>query len=354
MRLVDAWYDPSGRTRAWLWPLWPLSLLFATLGGVRRRILERRRGHGTALPPVVVIGNITLGGTGKTPLLIALARLLQAHGLRPGVVSRGHGGDGQPAFVTALSQPRQVGDEPLLIQRETGCPVRVDGNRQRAVQRLAAEHDCDVILSDDGLQHHAMPRALELVVIDGVRLLGNGHCLPAGPLREPAARLREVDWLVINGGAEDAAARLRARSGLSERQSPVTVMRLQPRAWVNVGSGQRLALAELPLVPGRALHAVAGIGNPGRFFDTLRGLGLAPQCHAFADHHRFSAADLPFMQDATVLMTSKDAVKCEAFAGPHCWSLEVEAQLTQEFTSALLATVQELVLARSGSSTTQN
>lgn len=354
MRLIDAWYDPSGRTRLWLWPLWPVSLLLVALGVVRRRVLERRRGHGEDLPPVLVIGNITLGGTGKTPLLIALARVLQAHGLRPGVVSRGYGGDGQPAFVTARSLPQQVGDEPLLIQRQTGCPVRVDADRLSAVQSLAAEHDCDLILSDDGLQHHAMPRALELVVMDGERLLGNGHCLPAGPLREPPSRLREVDWLVINGGAEDALVRLRARAGLNEVQPPATSMQLQPAAWVNVRSGERVALTALPLTPDRALHAVAGIGNPGRFFATLRALGLAPHCHAFADHHRFSAADLPFMQAATVLMTSKDAVKCEAFAGPHCWYLEVEALLAPEFANALVTTVRELVQTRAAIGTTQN
>lgn len=354
MRLVDAWYDPAGRTRPWLWPLWPLSRLLAALGGLRRRVLERRRGNGEGLPPVVVIGNITLGGTGKTPLLIAIARLLQAHGLRPGIVSRGYGGDGQPAFVTPESLPQQVGDEPVLIQRQTGCPVRVDARRLRAVQTLAAEHVCDVILSDDGLQHHAMPRALELVVIDGERLLGNGHCLPAGPLREPASRLREVDWLVINGGADDALARLRARASLNAGQPPATIMRLQPAAWVNVRSGQRVALSDLPVVPGRPLHAVAGIGHPQRFFATLRALGLAPQCHAFADHHRFHAADLPFAQEATVLMTSKDAVKCEAFAGPHCWALEVEASLAPEFANALLTAVQGLVQARAATGTTRN
>jgi tetraacyldisaccharide 4'-kinase len=354
MRLVDAWYEPSGRTRLWLWPLWPLALVLAALGAARRRVLERRRGNVAQLPPVVVIGNITLGGTGKTPLLIALARLLLSKGLRPGIVSRGYGGDGQPAFVLADSLPQQVGDEPILIRRQTACPVRVDANRLRAVQTLAAEHACDVILSDDGLQHHAMPRALELVVIDGERLLGNGHCLPAGPLREPATRLREVDWLVINGGPDDATGRLRQRAGLSEREPPVTAMRLQASAWVNLRSGQRLALADLPLEQGRALHAVAGIGNPGRFFDTLRALGLAPQCHAFADHHRFTAADLPFAQHATVLMTSKDAVKCEAFVGPHCWYLEVEAQLAPEFTQALLTAVLELVQARAVTGTTKN
>jgi tetraacyldisaccharide 4'-kinase len=354
MRLVDAWYDPSGRTRPWLWPLWPVSLLLAALGAVRRRVLERRRGNGEGLPPVVVIGNITLGGTGKTPLLIALARLLRAHGLRPGIVSRGYGGDGLPAFVTAASLPQKVGDEPVLIQRQTGCPIRVDARRLRAVQMLAADQPCDVILSDDGLQHHAMPRALELVVIDGDRLLGNGHCLPAGPLREPASRLREVDWLVINGGDEDVLARLRAVAGLNTRLPPVTTMRLQPAAWVNVRSGQRVALTELPLTPDRPLHAVAGIGNPGRFFATLHALCLAPQFHAFADHHRFTVADLPFAQDATVLMTSKDAVKCEAFAGPHCWSLEVEASLAPEFASALLAAVQGLVQARADTGTTRN
>jgi len=346
MSLLDAWYDKSQRTRFWLWPLVPVSRAHAWLGRLRRERLQRLRKDNATLPPVIVVGNITLGGTGKTPLIIALARLLQAQGLRPGIVSRGYGGSAAPASVTDMSRADEVGDEAVLIHRLTGCPVRVDPQRLRAVEALCAESLCDVILSDDGLQHYAMPRAMEIVVIDGVRLLGNGHCLPAGPLREPPARLREVDWVVFNGGSGPGQEALALQAGLESDRPARSTMHLEPSCWVNLATGERVALTALPMRNGGVLHALAGIGNPQRFFETVRALGYRPLCHPFPDHFRFAAADLQFAAGATLVMTSKDAVKCQGFAGTHCWYLEVEARLTSEFTTSLLAKVRALVEAR--------
>jgi len=346
MSLLDAWYDKSQRTRLWLWPLWPVSRVYAALARRRRIHLEQRRARNPTLPPVIVIGNIALGGTGKTPLIIALARLLLAHGLKPGIVSRGYGGSKEPASVTALSRPEDVGDEAVLVHRQTGCPVRVDAQRLRGVEALCVQSACDVILSDDGLQHYALPRALEIVVIDGERLLGNGHCLPAGPLREPPSRLREVDWLVFNGGTAGGQDTVARQAGLPANFPVRTAMTLEPACWVNLASGERVALTALPLRDSGVLHALAGIGNPQRFFDTVRGLGYTPLCHPFSDHYRFTAHDLQFAAAHTLVMTSKDAVKCEVFAGTHCWYLEVEARLAPAFTTPLLAAVHALIAAR--------
>lgn len=346
MSLLDAWYDKSQRTRLWLWPLWPVSRLYVRLTRWRRARLERHRASAVGLPPIIVIGNIALGGTGKTPLIIALAKLLVVQGLRPGIVSRGYGGNAGPATVTAQSRPEDVGDEAVLIHRQTGCPVRVDAQRLRAVATLCAQSPCDVILSDDGLQHYALPRALEIVVIDGERLLGNGHCLPAGPLREPPSRLQEVDWLVFNGGTAAGQETVAWQAQLQADHPARTSMTLEPACWVNVATGERVALAALPLRDTGVLHALAGIGNPQRFFDTVRGLGFSPLCHPFPDHYRFAAQDLQFAATHTLVMTSKDAVKCEAFAGSHCWYLEVEARLAPAFTAPLLTAVRAELEAR--------
>jgi len=346
MSLLDAWYDKSQRTRLWLWPLVPLSHVYAWLARRRRVRLQQQRKHDASLPPVIVVGNIALGGTGKTPVIIALANLLQSQGLRPGIVSRGYGGNAAPATVTDESLPEEVGDEAVLIHRLTGCPVRVDPQRLRAVEALCVQCDCDVILSDDGLQHYALPRALEIVVIDGERLLGNGHCLPAGPLREPPSRLREVDWLVFNGGSARCQETLARQAGLEACRPGRSLMTLEPACWVNLATDERIALSALPVRSQGVLYALAGIGNPQRFFDTVRALGFRPVCHPFPDHFRFAAADLQFAAGETLVMTSKDAVKCEGFAGVHCWYLEVEARLAPEFTVPVLAQVRALIDAR--------
>lgn len=322
--LERAWYKPLG----WSVLLVPLAWLFQVVVSIRKSWLQHRyQGHGYGVP-VVVIGNISVGGTGKTPLIIALANALIEQGIRPGVVSRGYGGSGvdtagsvghrQPMGVTANSAVEQSGDEALLIARRTGCPVVVCADRVAAIHHLLAEYSVDIILSDDGLQHYRMHRDLEIAVIDGVRGLGNRLCLPAGPLREPPQRLRSVDMVVINGGSGDVVS-----PGDVAEHSPVCQMTLRPDKFVNLYSGEALGVEAWPR--GQVVHAVAGIGNPQRFFDSLTELGLVPRLHQFADHHRFAVEDIRFDDDLPVIMTAKDAVKCESLADARCWFLEVVA-----------------------------
>jgi tetraacyldisaccharide 4'-kinase len=257
---------------------------------------------------VIVVGNITVGGTGKTPLVIWLARWLRQSGYRPGIVTRGYGGRARewPQAVHAASDPASVGDEPVLLARHTGCPVVADPDRVRAA-RTAMAGGCDVIISDDGLQHYRLARDVEIAVLDGDRRFGNGRCLPAGPLREPVGRLAAVDACVTNGTAQagELAMQLvetRFRALDSDREWPVTEFR------------------------GRRAHAVAGIGNPQRFFDHLRRLGVEVIEHPFPDHCYFTAADVDFPDELPVLMTEKDAVKCASFAGARMAYLAVEAR----------------------------
>lgn len=311
--LASAWYG-AGRAPWWTWPL------AALYGGVIR--LRRalycigwlRREH---LPvPVVVIGNLTAGGTGKTPLTIAVAASLREHGFRPGVVSRGHGGtQREPLLLGGSPDPRQVGDEPCLI-RASGVPVAV-GRDRPAAARLLLDAGCDVVVADDGLQHYALARDVEICVIDGVRRFGNGKLLPLGPLREPLGRLRSVDLRVCNGGTAEAG------------EYP---MQLRGDEAVALEGGERRPLASFATGPA---HAVAAIGNPQRFFDSLRAAGIEVIGHAFADHHAFSADELDFADGLPLLMTDKDAVKCRSFARPHWWRVPVRAELPPAFHAAL-------------------
>jgi tetraacyldisaccharide 4'-kinase len=311
--LASAWYG-GGRAPWWTWPL------AALYGGVirLRRALYRigwlRREH---LPvPVVVIGNLTAGGTGKTPLTIAVAASLREHGFRPGVVSRGHGGtQREPLLLGGSPDPRQVGDEPCLI-RASGVPVAV-GRDRPAAARLLLDAGCDVVVADDGLQHYALARDVEICVIDGVRRFGNGKLLPLGPLREPLGRLRSVDLRVCNGGTAEAG------------EYP---MQLRGDEAVALEGGERRPLASFATGPA---HAVAAIGNPQRFFDSLRAAGIEVIGHAFADHHAFSADELDFADGLPLLMTDKDAVKCRSFARPHWWRVPVRAVLPPAFHAAL-------------------
>lgn len=331
MRLVDAWYRGS----AWLRLLRPLAVLFGWLARRRRRRLLR---HQHALPlPVVVVGNITVGGSGKTPVVLALAGALKDAGHRPAIVTRGYGArpPSLPWRVEADGDPGQSGDEAVLLARRSGVPVVVDPDRCRAVHHVAAQTDCDVIISDDGLQHYAMSRALELAVVDGTRGLGNGALLPAGPLREPASRLQEVDAVLING---EPTAMVRRQLGNVAWQ----LITLTPLAWVNLRDGRRVAPRELvagePAADGKIV-AVAGIGHPERFFTLLRSLGYAIEPHAFADHHEFAPGDLAFAQKRTVLMTEKDAVKCQPWAGSDWWYLEAGVDLPGSVVEMVIAQV---------------
>ncbi len=326
--LAQLWYGRS----AWRWALWPVSLLFVL--GVRiRRSRYRRRGsvHGGSALPVVVVGNISVGGTGKTPLVIWLVEQLRARQVRVGVVSRGYGGLGfrQPKLIASGDSAAEVGDEPLLISRRTGVPVVVCTDRRAAVMRLAQE-DVALAISDDGLQHYAMARAMEIVVVDGERGLGNGLCLPAGPLREPVTRLSEVDAVVVNGSQH--GARIPADS---------LHMQLVPGDLVSLSDAPSLPLAGLQ---GHIVHAVAGIGHPQRFFTTLEQAGLTVLAHPLDDHARLRYDDLMFADDYPVVMTEKDAVKCGGLRLPRHWYLPVQAELSVADGQALL----DAVLARTG------
>ncbi|HYR01338.1 MAG TPA: tetraacyldisaccharide 4'-kinase [Casimicrobiaceae bacterium] len=317
-RLVDAWYAP--RLTPLTAALVPPALAFGAVASLRRALYRRGLLRTQRMPvPVVVVGNITVGGSGKTPLAAALTRALAERGWHPGIVSRGHGraDPGSPPRVVAPDADADAaGDEPLLLAR-TGVPVAVGADRAAAARALlAARPDCDVIVADDGLQHYALARDFEIVVVDAGRGLGNGWRLPAGPLREPAARLDEADAVVALVTAGAPAPWLVPNAWR---------MTLEGDAFVRVAD--RSQSQPVSAFAGPGVHAVAGIGNPERFFTHLRSLGIAPTVHAFPDHHRFVARDLVLPGARAILMTEKDAVKCEAFADERCWYLPVRAHI---------------------------
>ena len=328
-RLVNAWYQ--GHPALLL--LRPLEWLYrAVVQRKRQRFLAGQSPSYRAPVPVIVVGNITVGGTGKTPLILYLIEHCRARGLRVGVVSRGYGAQppSVPWRVTAEQSADEAGDEPLLLVQRSGVALMIDPDRARAVQALLSAEPLDLILCDDGLQHYRLARDLELVLIDAVRGLGNGRCLPAGPLREPQARLQSVDAVLFNGASVDSA------EGFG--------FTLQPTALVNVASGERQSLGVF--APGQAVHAVAGIGNPQRFFRTLEALNWRPIAHAFADHATYSAASLEFSPSLPLLMTEKDAVKCRAFAQPDWWYLAVDARPSPAFSAWLDGQLDALLVAR--------
>ena len=311
-RLDYYWYSRN----LWLLLLTPLSLLFRAVVWLRR--LAYRAGilssHRLA-KPVIVVGNLTIGGTGKTPLVAWLADYLRHKGLHPCIVARGYGGRARswPQQVRPDSNPGIVGDEAVMLAGMTGCPVAVGPDRVAAARQLLEHTDCNVVISDDGLQHYALQRDLEIAVVDGVRRFGTGFMLPAGPLREPLRRLQEVDLVVVNGLAGKGEYPMRMLIGnaqlLGDRQ-------------------QQRALAEFR---GQSVHAVAGIGNPARFFQALQQYGMLIEAHAFPDHHRFQREDISFGDGRPVLMTEKDAIKCRQFAGDNEWVVPVRAEMSKEF-----------------------
>lgn len=279
--------------------------------------------------PVVVIGNLIAGGSGKTPLTMAVVERLRANGWAPGVASRGYGrNDADTArWVERDSDPALAGDEPVLIARRTGARVRVDRDRVAAARELIAA-GCDVVVCDDGLQHYRLGRDIEIEVIDGRRRYGNGRLLPAGPLREPVARGARCDFRVVNAGNGSVAGDRGGDSGFGEWQMRLLAGHAQP---LHGGREQPLTV-----FAGQRVHAVAGIGDPERFFAMLRGFGIAVVPHAFGDHHRYEAEDFRFGSDLPVLMTEKDAVKCAALAGERAFSVPVRAELPEAFWVALL------------------
>lgn len=331
--LPGCWY--RRRLAVTLWPLLPLSWLFRLLAGMRRWLYHCGVLHSCRLSvPVVVVGNLTVGGSGKTPLVLWLVRSLQEQGWRPGIISRGYGGrGGQVRSVAASSLSSLVGDEPLLLARRSGVPVFVGRDRVAAGQALLAAHpDCDVIVSDDGMQHYRLKRTAQVVVFDS-RGAGNGRLLPAGPLREPLRRLAGVDAVVWNGPAE-------RRVEDAARHLPQFDMRLVGQRFVAISGRQSNCDADF--LKGRQLHAIAGIGDPRRFFSQLKALGLEFEAHPFPDHHPYSDADLAFARHGVLLMTEKDAVKCEALVTGEAWVLPVEAVITsQPGQAGLLETILE-------------
>lgn len=324
--------EPAGLVAAWrrrgllACLLYPASLVFRLIVALRRAWI----GRGERLPvPVVVVGNLTVGGAGKTPLTIELARALRERGRRPGIVSRGYGGAGMVREVNTDADPRIVGDEPLLLARRSACPVVVGRDRVAAAHALLAAHpECDLILADDGLQHYRLGRDLEIAVFDA-RGVQNGWLLPAGPLREPVGRLATVDAVVLHGLA--AAPSGRFMSPAPTVPARVFRMRLQGDAFVRDRETR-----SVDQLRGLRLHAVAGIGDPQRFFDYLSLLGVRFEAHAFPDHHAYRAEDLAFDGDA-ILTTEKDAVKLErlALALP-IWTLPVTARLEPDLAAFVL------------------
>jgi len=314
-------------TPAYIEDLWygkhPLSLLLAPVGWVYQFLVTLRRlGYSAGLlpvqsvaAPVIVVGNLTLGGTGKTPLVIWLANYLRQNNYRPGIVTRGYGGSARhwPQQVRADSDPDMVGDEPVVIARRTGCPVAAAPDRHAAAAGLLEHHQCNIIICDDGLQHYALDRDLELLVVDALRRYGNRRCLPAGPLREPLIRMRNVDMIVCNGHPGHGEYRMDYDAG------PVYAVRDEHKHM------------NLDAWKGTTVHAVAGIGHPARYFNMLRVRGLDIIEHEYPDHHRFTPADIRFGDSLPVLMTEKDAVKCTHFAGEEHWYLSLVVKMDSTF-----------------------
>lgn len=314
------------------WWLRPAGCAFGRVVALRRWLYRRGWLRRSQLPcAVVVVGNITVGGTGKTPLVAWLVRQLASRGYRPGIVTRGYRGrlDGV-RLVTAGDDPAQVGDEAVLLARLTGVPVAAGRDRPAGARLLVAAR-CDVVVSDDGLQHYALGRDCEIAVVDGERRLGNGAQLPAGPLREPPSRLAEVDAVVVNGGPADAAGGVR--------------MRLHGGQAVRLRDGERRPLASFA---GSRAHAVAGIGNPERFFDLLRASGIVVIGHPLADHARLARADVDFGDGLPVLMTEKDAVKCRGHDTGQQWAVPVEAAFDPVDAAKLLGVVIRSIDGRRG------
>lgn len=326
MSWVDTlWYAPKWYHWPFIFLLLPLTALFWLLSVTRRVLFKLGIKQSIEIPvPIIVVGNISVGGNGKTPLVVHLANSLKQQGFYPGVLSRGYGGKGinYPFSVTKHSRAKEVGDEPVLMFQQINCPLVVDPQRPRGAMELLGKHQCDVIICDDGLQHYALKRDIEISVMDGHRRCGNKWLLPSGPLREGVWRNQSVDFVVVNGG---------------EANNNEFVMTLEPESLVNIKDPQRrLNFSNI----NQAVSALAGIGNPQRFFSLLEKLQVKiKQAISFVDHHAFSQNDIP---QGMVIMTEKDAVKCVEFAHDNCWYLPVSANLSAEFDAQVLQKVRQV------------
>ncbi len=300
--------------------LWPISFIFKIISEVRKRKLLRQvNGQAQVDIPVVVVGNISVGGVGKTPLVETMVRRLAQEGYRPGIVSRGYGGasENYPVDVTAKTFPAECGDEPYMLHQILDCPVVVSPNRVEAVTYLKERHpEVDIVISDDGLQHYKMFRDIEISVVDASRGLGNGLTLPAGPLREPASRLKSVDYVIASGGGIDF--------------QKAFVMQIKAISFVALMTKENLALGAFMH---KKVHAVAGIGNPCRFYQMLRNLGCEVIEHSFPDHHQYVQSDFDFKEVLPIIMTSKDAVKCRGFMRETMHYLAIGVELDDVFWS---------------------
>ena len=336
-RLVRAWYADSW----WLKSLLPFSWLFNLLARWRRARLQTRYQGAAFAVPVIIVGNISVGGSGKTPLIVALAKALAERGIKVGVVSRGYGGHANhyPLAVTPETNVEASGDEPLLIALKLAhlqCPVVVAPDRVAAVTKLLADHEVDLVLSDDGLQHYRLHRDVEIALIDGSRGLGNGRTLPAGPLRESPERLREVDFVVVNGAFSLATGQSTPATGPSTLANikPDTHIHLQPSVFRHLGSSTSIVAKDW--AEAKSVHAVAAIGNPERFRATLESLGLAVTLHGKDDHQALVPADLIFDDEQPVIITAKDAIKLNGIPRDNLWVLEVEIPLESDFIDQLI------------------
>lgn len=320
-KIEQAWYERSGLTQL----LRPFSWVFLILVTLRRFLYRVKIIKQMTLPvPVIIVGNITIGGTGKTPLVIWIANYLKNAGYKPGIISRGYGGKARtwPQQVRPDADPTIVGDEAVVISRQTGCPMAVGPDRVADGQALLKYANVDVVISDDGLQHYALGRTVEIAVIDGIRRYGNGFCLPAGPLRELRSRLEDVDCRVTNGVAAQGEVAMRY---LTEKV-------------INLVTQEVRSISEFKQQP---VNAIAGIGNPDRFFNFIRTTGIRANTHAFPDHHVFTANELNFPDNEVLFMTEKDAVKCQRFARDNWWYIPVEAVLPDDFGVHLIHLLEE-------------
>ncbi len=307
MNLENIWYSKKNLVSL---ALLPLAGLFCLIVKIRQYAYKREWLRSKNFPvPIIVVGNITVGGTGKTPLVIWLAQFLKKQGFNPGIISRGYGGSNKssPQAVFADSDPQLVGDEPVLIARHSGCPVAVAPKRSAAVEYLLDKYDCNLIISDDGLQHYALQRDIEIAVVDAQRGYGNERCLPAGPLREQLSRLKTVDCIITKGIELQYEIQELRRVSDDKIVKPITALANQK------------------------VHAIAAIGNPSGFFQNLRQYGLKLDCHEFRDHHIYDEHDIVFDDNLPVIMTEKDAVKCKKFAKPQHWYLPITAKLPESF-----------------------
>ncbi len=326
----------TSKLQQWLENIWyhngkggfllrPLSAIYCAVNQYQRNK------HTKSLPeiscPIIVVGNITVGGTGKTPLTIHIVQLLKKAGYHPAIITRGYGGNAStwPQAVSASTDPNLVGDEAVLMAQRVGCPVYAGADRLASIEQLLLKNNqCDVIISDDGLQHYKMPRDIQIAVIDASRMLGNELCLPAGPLRERKERLDDCDFIVLNGA-----------------ESPNNMsMYISGDAVINLKTHQEKRLSAFK---GEKVNAVTGIGNPSRFYQTLENAGLNLVKHSFPDHHPFLKSDFDFSNDYPVIMTEKDAVKCRAFATERFWTLPITATLGKAFDDGLLVQLKRLM-----------